>query len=284
MTKKAVILCGGLATRFLPFTKSIPKEMLPIVNRPAIDYCIEDLRNNGITDILVILGRGKECLETYYDRNVELESRLEASGKQTELQELNKIYDGVNISFMRQINARGTGYAVSLAKNFVGEDSFVLMFPDEIVLGDSITKQLIFAHERTQTSILPLKRIDVKDCSKYGMVEFKKEKKDYKIKSIVEKPDIKDCPSDMCYTGGGLFTKDIFEHLEKCKMHPNGEIYLTDAFQYLIANDALYGVEVDGLRLDFGTPIGFIKGNILAGLNRHDTREELVEFLRTLKY
>lgn len=284
MIKKAVILCGGLATRFLPITKSVPKEMMPIVNRPAIDYCIEDLRNNGITDILVILGRNKECLENYYDRNVELEERLESADKQAELQELNKIYDGVNISFIRQINARGTGYAVSLAKNFVGEDSFILMFPDELVLDNSITRQLIFAHERTKTSILPLKKIDVKECHKYGMVEFKKEKKDLKILRIVEKPAIQDCPSDICYTGGGIFTSDIFEHLEKCKMHSNGEIYLTDAFQYLIEHDLLYGVEIEGLRIDFGNPLGFIEGNILAGLRDEKIKEDLKQFLKSIKF
>jgi len=279
---KGVILCGGLATRFLPITKSIPKEMLPILNRPAIDYAIEDLKNNGITDILVILGRNKECLENYYDRNIELEERLEKSLKFKELEELKNIYEGVNITFIRQIHAKGTGYAVNLAKNFVGDDSFVLCFPDEIIVGQSQTKQLIEEYNKVHTSILPLKQIDISESYKYGMVDFLNENSSIKITNIIEKPSPSSSPSDICYLGGGIFTKDIFDNLKNCTEHDNGEIYITDAFFSLINSEKLFGKIIIGDRIDFGNPLGFIKGNIIAGLNDDRYSEDLLEFMKSI--
>ena len=279
---KGVILCGGLATRFLPISKSIPKEMLPILDRPAIDYIVRDFKANGITDILIILGRNKECLENYFDRNIELEDRLENSHKYKELNELKEIYDGLNISFMRQIHAKGTGYAVNLAKNFVGDSPFILAFPDELVVGQSYTKQLIEEFEKTNASILPLKQIPIKDSFKYGMVDYIQNDDTIRITNIIEKPLPEDSPSDVCYTGGGIFVPNIFDALENCSEHENGEIYLTDAFFSLMKNDELFGKVIIGERLDFGNPLGFVKGNIIAGLNDERYSEELIEFMNNI--
>ena len=282
MIKKAVILCGGLATRLLPITKSIPKEMMPILSKPAIDYVIDDLKNNGVTDILVILGRNKECLENYYDRNVELEDRLLQSNKTNLLEELKHIYEGVNISFIRQIFTKGTGYAVSLAKNFVGDDPFILSYPDELIIGQSFAKQLIEEYEKTRCSIIPLKQINISDSYKYGMVDYTENESKIKITNIIEKPDPESSPSDICYTGGGIFTKEIFGALENCQEQPNGETYLTDAFFPLINNDNLYGKVIVGERIDFGNPLGFVKGNIIAALNDERYSEDILEFITNI--
>ncbi len=277
-----MILCGGLATRFLPITKTIPKEMLPILNRPALDYCIRELKENGITDILIVLGRGKECLENYYDRNIELEDRLIAGNKTKELELISEPYTGVNISFLRQISAKGTGYAVSRAKSFMGNDPFVLVFPDELTVGGDKTKQLIDTYNKTGGSIIPLCRIDIKDSYKYGMVSFEEENDCIKLTGIVEKPAPENSPSDMCNLGGGIFTSDIFKYLEDCKEQPNGEIYLTDAYEGLIKDGNLYGKIIEGNRLDFGSPLGFVKGNVIAGLNDPETSESIKEFILEL--
>lgn len=282
MITKGVILCGGLATRFLPFSKSLPKEMLPILNRPAIDYIVQDFKNNGITDILVVLGRNKECIENYYDRNIELEDKLKYSGKTKELNEINEIIQGIRITFIRQINAKGTGYAVNLAKEFVGNDDFILSFPDELIVGQSYTKQLLDAYNSLHTNILPLKQIPISESYKYGMVDYMSDNGEIKITNIIEKPNPSQSPSDICYTGGGIFTSDIFDQLENCEEHDNGEIYLTDAFFGLMKQNNLYGKIIVGDRLDFGNPLGFIKGNIIAALNDENYSEEILDFIKSI--
>lgn len=279
---KGVILCGGLATRFLPITKSVPKEMLPILNKPALDYIVRDMIDNGIKNILIILGRGKECIENYYDRNIELEDRLAESQKYDLLEQLKKIYSDVNITFIRQIYARGTGYAVSLAKNFVGEEPFVLSYPDELIIGQSFTQQLLQEFEKTGSNILPLRQVPLADCVKYGMVALSQENDRLNINKIVEKPSIDNSPSDISYTGGGIFKSNIFDAISTCNMHSNGEIYLTDAFDKLISNNDLCGKLVVGERIDFGNPLGFVKGNIIAGLQSEEYRQELLEFMQNI--
>ena len=283
MPTKAVLLCGGNATRMLPITKSVPKEMLPIVNRPAIDYCIEDLRANGIKDVLIVIGRGKECLENYFDRNIELEHKLLSHNKTQELADITKQFQDMNITFIRQVDARGTAYATNLAKNFVGKDTFILMYPDDITMGYSLTEQLLAVHQTTGGSVIPLKRIDIKDCTKYGMVGIKQSQTQFPLVSaFVEKPEEKDSPSNICYTGGGLFTCEIFDHIKRCTPHENGEQYLTDAFAGLIENDSLFGFELKGTRLDIGTPLGFVTSNVLAALYNPNLHDDLVKFLKSL--
>jgi len=282
MTTKAVLLCGGLATRLLPITKSIPKEMLPILNRPAIDYCIEDLKKNGITNILIVLGRNKETLENYFDRNIELEQRLQKENKQEQLKLISEQHTDVNITFIRQIDPKGTGYATNLAKEFVGSDNFVLLFPDDIIIGDSLCKQLLTVHNQTGGNVIPVKRININECNKYGMVGITTENNNLKVTQFVEKPTIDETPSDVCYTGGGLFTPEIFDYLADCQTHENGEKYLTDTFSHLSAKNSLYGIEIKGTRLDIGTPLGFLQSNILAGLNSPDSRNEIIKFIKSL--
>ncbi len=279
---KGVILCGGLATRFLPISKSVPKEMLPILNRPAIDYIVRDFVENGITDILIILGRNKECLENYYDRNIELEDRLIESKKFGLLQELKEIYSDVNITFIRQIHAKGTGYAVNLAHNFVGDEPFMLSYPDELIIGQSFASQLIEEYNRTKANILPLRQVDIKDSIKYGMVDYVTSGNNIIVTNIIEKPEPEQSPSDICYTGGGIFNSEIFDALKNCQEHENGEIYLPDAFLTLMKNNSVYGKIIIGERIDFGNPLGFVKGNIIAGLNDERYSDDLIEFMKNI--
>lgn len=278
---KGVILCGGLATRFLPITKSVPKEMLPILNRPAIDYIVRDFRSNGIKDILIILGRNKECLETYYDRNIELEDRLDESHKFELLDEQKDLYTGVNITFVRQIYAKGTGYAVSIAKNFVGNEPFILSYPDEILIGRSFAKQLIEEFNKTNCNILPLREVPIELSNRYGMVDYKNNNGKMEITNIIEKPEPSNSPSNISYTGGGIFKSDIFDAIDKCELHSNGEIYLTDAFNFLMARNEVCGKIIEGERIDFGNPLGFVEGNIVAALNEPKYRKDIIEFMRT---
>lgn len=282
MTTKAVLLCGGLATRLLPITKSIPKEMMPVLSKPAIEYCIEDLRNNGIKDILIVLGRNKEVLENYFDKNIELEQRLKDNNKLQELQSITAQYTDINVSFVRQIEAKGTGFATSLAKNFVGNDSFILLYPDEILIGHSLSKQLIDVFHNTGKCVIPLKQINIDECYKYGMVGIEKRNNLWIVNKFVEKPSIENTPSNVCYTGGGLFTSDIFNYLENLPDH-NGETYLTDTFDNLIAKNNLCGIEIKGTRLDIGSPLGLIKSNILAGLSDKNLRNDLIDFIKSLE-
>ena len=280
MITKAVLLCGGLATRLLPITKSVPKEMLPILNRPAIDYCIEDLKANGITDILIVLGRNKECIENYYDRNIELEDRLKRENKIAELESITSMHKDINITFIRQKEAKGTGYATKLAQRFVGADSFILLYPDELIIGDSLCRQLLKAYKDLRSNIIPLQHINISECHKYGMVGL--ESGTQKITHFVEKPDIDHAPSNICYIGGGILKSGIFKHLDNLPFI-NGEQRLTDAFPYLIEENNLYGITIVGQRIDIGTPLGYLKSNILSGLNNKDISGELYSFIKSIK-
>ncbi len=278
--KKAVILCGGLATRMLPITKTVPKEMMPILNRPAIDYCIQDLKENGVTEILIILGRDKESLEKYYDRNVETEERV--AEKPEFCSVINSMFEGVNVYFMRQKYARGTGFALLEARNFVGNDPFILIFPDELVLNQSYAGALIGEYERTGCSIVPMKQVPIEESYKYGMVSYKKDDLGNKIEKIVEKPKPENSPSDVCYTGGGLFTHDVFDCVDVDSVPANEEVILTKFFDALAAKHGMYGVYITGIRLDIGNPLGFVKANVLAGLQDPKIGGQFKEFLKEL--
>ena len=278
--RKAVILCGGLATRMLPITKTVPKEMLPVLNRPAIDYCVQDLRENGVTEILIILGRDKESLEKYYDRNVETEYRVRDKPEFSSV--INSMFEGVNVYFMRQKYARGTGYALMEARNFVGNEPFILVFPDELVLNESYAKILIDTYNKTGCSVIPLKQVPIEESVKYGMVAYTKDKLGNRISTIVEKPQPKDSPSDVCYTGGGLFTPDVFDCVDVSAAKNGEEVVLTKYFDRLARTRGMYGVYVKGERLDIGNPLGFAMANVLAALNDKQIGEKFREFIINL--
>lgn len=288
MVKKAIVLCGGLATRLLPVTKAIPKEMMPILNRPAIDLVIEDLKDNGITDIVVVLGRNKEILENYFDRNIEIENRLKETNKTKELEEINKAFEGLNISFVRQIEPKGTAPAMLKAKSFIGNDDFVLVFPDELMFGTSQTKTLLEEFNKTGKSVLPIKQIDIKDCHKYGMVAVKPDGNgSLMVEKIVEKPKtVSESPSDLCSLGGGVFKGKIFEYLLTLKDR-KGEVPYTDALEIMAKKGELYAAKIDGNRNDIGSPLGFVEANINKALMTPELsgqmREYILELAKKLK-
>lgn len=269
MIKKAVILCGGLGTRLLPISKTIPKEMMPVFNKPAIEWVIEDLKQNGITEILIVIGRGKECLENYFDLNTELKNDIFLDN-----------FKNLNIYFLRQMHPYGTGYALLRAKNFVKNQPFLLIYPDELLLHQSFAKTLLNGFQKTKTNILPLKKINILDSENYGMVKIQKTSLGHKILKIVEKPKPQNSPSNICYSGGGLFLPEIFDFVDLSKTH-NGEVFLTDAFDDLIKQNKLFGVFLNGTRLDLGSPLGLLKANVLMGLEK-DSQNQFKKFLKNL--
>ncbi len=268
MIKKAVILCGGLGTRLLPITKTIPKEMMMIFNKPAIEWCIEDLKQNGINEILIVLGRNKECLENYFDLNLELNPTKQ------------NCFDGLNIYFVRQQHPKGTGFALLKAKNFVKNEPFLLVYPDELLLHESFAKTLLLAFKKTNSNVVPLKKIKISQSENYGMVKTLKTPIGHKILEIHEKPKPEKSPSNICYSGGGVFLPEIFDFINLKKTH-GGEVFLTDAFDGLIKKNHLFGVFLNGTRLDIGSPLGLLKANVLTGLLK-DSTNEFKKFLKKL--
>ena len=221
MIKKAVVLCGGLATRLLPITKSIPKEMMPILDKPILHYIIEDLIDNGIEDLIIVIGRGKECIENYVDRNVELEARLKAGNKVKELELVNPFLDKINISFVRQIDAKGTAYALQRCKSLLKGEDFLLVFGDEVMFNGSTTAQLIKAFNRTNQCTISLKKVPMEDVSKYGIAQVETTDKGLKVHNIVEKPKIEEALSDLAYLGACALTSDIFNYPDKLELKNN---------------------------------------------------------------
>jgi len=281
MIKKAVVLCGGLATRLLPITKSIPKEMMPVLNKPILHYILEDLVDNGIEDCIIVIGRGKECIENYVDRNVELELRLKENNKLQELDMVNEFLDKINITFVRQIDAKGTGYALKRCQHLLKNDNFLLVFGDELMFNDSTPKQLISAFNKTQKSTISLKKVPMSDVSKYGIVQVEETKEGLKVHSIVEKPKVEEALSDLAYLGACALTSDVFKYTHKIELK-KGEYCLTDAFEMMAKDNLLYGTTINGDRHDIGNKLGFVKANIFAGLNDPEIKEEVKKYINSL--
>jgi len=281
MIKKAVVLCGGLATRLLPVTKSIPKEMMPVLNKPILHYIIEDLIDNGIEDCIIVIGRGKECIENYVDRNVELEDRLKENNKLRELDMINPFLDKINITFVRQIDAKGTGYALKRCQHLLKNDNFLLIFGDELMFNDSTPRQLISAFEKTGKSTISLKKVPMVDVSKYGIVQVEETNIGLKVHDIVEKPPVEEAKSDLAYLGACALTSEVFDYTDKITLK-KGEYCLTDAFQMMAQEGKLYSAIINGDRHDIGNKLGFVKANIFAGLNDPEIKDEVIKYIKNL--
>ena len=279
---KAVILCGGLATRFLPICKSIPKEMLPLLDKPILQVIVEDLSKAGITDIFILVGRGKECILNHFDKNVELENALTSSNKLEELETIKRINGLANITYKRQIEPRGTGAGIEMAKSFIGDDPFVLMFGDEVMLceKENIVEQLLDTFQEENVSTIAIKEVPLDQVYKYGIISPGKEiKHGYYVNSIVEKPSIKLAPSNLSYIGASILTKDIFPALEKLKVNQGKEKCLTNAFAFLCDENKLCARIIDGQRHDMGDKFGFVKANIDACLRDERYGNEMKDFI-----
>ena len=284
--RKAIIPAAGLGTRFLPATKAQPKEMLPIVDKPTLQYIIEECVASGIEEILIITGRNKKSIEDHFDRSVELEMELEKSGKEEMLKMVREISDMVNIHFIRQKEPRGLGHAILCAKTFVGNEPFAVLLGDDVVYNDNkpCLKQLIDCYEEYKTSVLGVQTVEPQDVNKYGIVNgIHIEDRVYKVKGLVEKPPVEEAPSNVAILGRYIITPQIFKILEETKPGKGGEIQLTDALLKLIDEEAMYAYDFEGTRYDVGDKLGFLKATVEYALRREDLRDGFIEYLNTLK-
>jgi len=279
--RKAIIPAAGLGTRFLPATKAQPKEMLPIVDKPTLQYIIEEAVDSGIEEILIITGRNKKSIEDHFDKSVELELELEAKGKHDLLEEVRKISDMVNIHYIRQKEPKGLGHAIHCAKSFIGDEPFAVLLGDDIVYADKpCLKQMIEAYDEYKTTILGVQQVAQEDVCKYGIIDGKHiEDRIYKVKGLVEKPSIDDAPSNVAILGRYIINPAIFAILEHTKPGKGGEIQLTDALKELSQREAMYAYDFEGKRYDVGDKQGFLEATVEFALRREDLREEFLKYL-----
>lgn len=284
--KKAIIPAAGLGTRFLPATKAQPKEMLPIVDKPTIQYIIEEAIASGIEEILIITGRNKKCIEDHFDKSVELEMELEKSGKDELLELVRDISDMVDIHYIRQKEPRGLGHAIHCAKTFVGNEPFAVLLGDDVVYSDKpCLKQLMECYDEYKTSILGVQTVPEEDVSKYGIVDgIHIEDRVYKVKDLVEKPKQEEAPTNVAILGRYIITPQIFEILENTAPGKGNEIQLTDALKTLISHEAMYAYDFEGRRYDVGDKFGFLQATIEYGLRKEGLRSELLEYLENKEW
>ena len=285
--RKAIIPAAGLGTRFLPATKALAKEMLPIVDKPTIQFSVEEARKSGIQDIVVVDGKNKRSIEDHFDSNPELEDNLRDKHKDEMLKLVQETTD-INIYFIRQSHPRGLGDAVLTARDFIGDEPFVVMLGDDLNNinnnGTPLTKELIDSYHETGASTLAVMRVPHEDTSKYGVINPSKEVKPglFNVTSFVEKPDPKDAPSDLAIIGRYVFTPEIFDVLAKTKPGKGNEIQLTDAINTLNKTQRVFAHEYKGDRYDVGNKFGWIETNIEYGLNHPEVKDELREYIKEL--
>ncbi|MBM3675698.1 MAG: UTP--glucose-1-phosphate uridylyltransferase GalU [Actinobacteria bacterium] len=279
--RKAVIPAAGLGTRFLPATKSQPKEMLPVVDKPSIQYVVEEAVRAGLTDILIITGRGKRAIEDHFDRNFELEFYLEQKGKTDLLKEVQETSELGDIHYIRQRDPLGLGHAVSVAREHVGNEPFAVLLGDDIMVDDSaLLRSMLDVHDRYGRSVLALKEVAPEEISSYGCVEPEVvDEALVRVHSIVEKPSREEAPSNLAVIGRYVFTPEIFDALDRIEPGAGGELQLTDAIGLLNESQTVYGqVFTDG-RYDIGQKIDFLRANVELALERDDIGPDLLAFL-----
>ena len=283
--RKAIILAAGLGTRFLPATKAQPKEMLPIVDKPTLQYIIEEAIESGIEEILIITGRNKKSIEDHFDRSVELELELEHKGKVEMLEMVKSISNMVDIHFIRQKEPKGLGHAIYCAKSFVGNEPFAVMLGDDIVYneGKPCLRQLMDCYDEYKTSVLGVQTVPDGDVDKYGIVDgLKIEGNVTKVKGLVEKPSVDEAPSNMAILGRYIITPSIFEILERTKPGKGGEIQLTDALLELMSEEAIYAYNFEGRRYDVGDKLGFLEATVEYALRKPELKDGFTKYLNTV--
>ncbi len=282
--RKAVIPAAGLGTRFLPATKAQPKEMLPIVDKPTLQYIVEEAVESGIEEILIINGRNKNSIEDHFDKSVELELELEKKGKYDLLKIVRDITDMVTIHFIRQKEPKGLGHAIHCAKSFVGNEPFAVMLGDDIVENDGgkpCLKQMIEMYDQYKTTILGVQEIPKENTNKYGIVDGNYiEDRIYKVNDLVEKPDTDKAPSNIAILGRYVISPEIFDILERTEPGKGGEIQLTDALKELAEKEAMYAYVFEGRRHDVGDKLGFLEATVEFALKRPELREGFLQYLK----
>jgi len=282
--RKAIIPAAGLGTRFLPATKALAKEMLPIVDKPTIQFIVEEARKSGIEDIVIVSGKSKRSIEDHFDSNPELEANLTAKHKDKMLKLVQETTD-INLYFIRQSHPRGLGDAVLTAKAFIGNEPFVVMLGDDMMEDKvPLTKQLMDSYEETGASTLAVMKVPHEETSKYGVIDPSEEVKPglFNVNSFVEKPDPADAPSDLAIIGRYLFTPEIFKALENTKPGKGNEVQLTDAIDLLNTTQRVFAREFKGDRHDVGNKFGWLQTNIEYGLRHPEVKDQLRSYIKTL--
>ncbi len=284
MIKKAVIPAAGWGTRFLPITKSQPKEMIPIVDTPVIQYVVEEAVESGITDILMIIGKGKRAIEEHFDRSLQLEESLREKEQFELLEQIQKISNLANIHFIWQKEMNGLGDAIRYARYHVGNQPFAILLGDTLISSRKngpVTKQLIEVYNRYKSSVVALEEVAPEKVDRFGIIKGKKLEENILIaEDFIEKPTKEEAPSNLAIASRYIFTPEIFDYLDKTKPGKNNEVQLTDAMREMVKKHAMYGLKFDGIRYDIGNKLDFIKTNIIYGLKHQEIGKPLEEWLR----
>ncbi len=288
--RKAVFPAAGLGTRFLPATKSQPKEMLPLVDKPVIQYVIEEAMASGIENIIIVTGRGKNAIEDHFDVSYELEKILESRGKFDLLEQVRAISKMVTISYVRQKEALGLGHAILVAKNLIGDEPFAVLLGDDIIDAEvPCTQQMISIFEKFQSSVLATQVVDGPDISRYGVIRGSlvssetNSDRTYRVLDLVEKPPFKEAPSNLAIIGRYILTPEIFDVLEKTVPDKSGEIQLTNGLRSLLDRQPIHAYRFEGTRYDAGDKLGFLKATVEFALKREDLGRDFADYLRSVK-
>ncbi|HLD00002.1 MAG TPA: UTP--glucose-1-phosphate uridylyltransferase GalU [Patescibacteria group bacterium] len=283
--RKAIIPVAGFGTRFLPATKAQPKEMLTMVDKPVIQYIVEEAVASGIRDIILITGQNKRAIEDHFDRNFELEYRLRQQKKDGALKEVQKISDMANFIYIRQKTPLGDGHAILAAKELIQDDEPVaILYGDDVVDARvPVLKQLIDVYEKYQDPVIGVMKVQRKNVSKYGVVDAAKlDKHVWQVNSLVEKPKPEEAPSNLAVAGRYVITPEIFWHLERVKKGKGGEIRLIDGFRSFIKKRSVYACEFEGQRFDCGDKLEFLKATVHYGLKHHEFNSDFAKYLKTV--
>ncbi|MCO4328872.1 UTP--glucose-1-phosphate uridylyltransferase GalU [Staphylococcus hyicus] len=282
--KKAIIPAAGLGTRFLPATKAMPKEMLPILDTPTIQYIVEEASRAGIEDIIIVTGKHKRAIEDHFDNQKELESTLKEKGKMDLLEKVQHSTDLANIFYVRQKEQKGLGHAIWTARQFFGNEPFAVLLGDDIVQSETpAIQQLIEQYEKTQKSVIGVQEVPFEETHRYGIVEPQsKDGRRYEVKQFIEKPAIGTAPSNLAIMGRYVLTPEIFNYLGTQDVGAGGEIQLTDAIERLNQDDQVFAYEFDGTRYDVGEKIGFVKTTLHFALNDPTMKDEITHYIQSL--
>ena len=282
--RKAIIPAAGLGTRFLPATKAQPKEMLPIVDKPTIQYIVEEAIDSGIEDIIIVTGRNKRSIEDHFDKSLELEIELQKTGKEELLSLVKDVSNLVDIHYIRQKEPRGLGHAIYCARSFVGNEPFAVLLGDDLVVSEvPCLKQLIDIYNEYNTTILGVQHVAKEEVNKYGIISCKQiEDRVHKVKYLIEKPEIEEAPSDIAILGRYVLTPKIFNYLEDLTPGAGGELQLTDALRELVKAEAMYAYDFMGKRYDVGNKQGYLQATVEFALEREELKDEFMDYLKKI--
>lgn len=281
---KAVIPAAGLGTRMLPIARTVPKEMLPIVDRPAISYLVEEAAKSGITDVLIITGRNKGAIEDYFDYSPEYEAKLAAAGKTEQIKQIRELCSMANVTFMRQLETKGLGHAVLKAKAFIGDEPFAVLYGDDVIISQKpVTLQLKEIYEKTGLGVLGVKHVSREQILKYCTLDARPTEDGlYEVCDMIEKPSSDQIITDLAVLGRVILPPQIFDILERTEPGANNEIQLTDAMKVLAQKEKMMAIEFQGTRYDLGSKLGFLKANVEQALLHGELGQEFSQYLKEL--